>query len=135
MLWWHYTAQSIFLRGSEFARCLSSFPGMAHHPVTQTSKVQGDCTGLAIISYQPRQQLAEASQAYWARTLNSPDKSVVHCVDLQDTSVSSTERTVRSWMREHHQLELFIRLHLGKNDSCDEIPVSSALQQESRDFL
>lgn len=127
MLWRHYTARSIFLRGSAFARCLSSFPGTAHHPVTQTSKVQGDCTGLAITSYQPRQQLAEASQAYWARTLNSPDKSVVHCVerDLQDTSVSSTERSVCSWMREHQQLEL----HLGKNGSCDEMPVSPALQQ------
>lgn len=72
---------------------------------SEASKVQGDGAGLAITRHQPCQQLAEELQAYRARTLNSPDKSAVRCAEqcFQNTSVSSTERTLRSWRREYHQ--------------------------------
>lgn len=79
---------------------LSSFPAAAHQLMTETSKVQGECTGLPMTSYQPCQAVSRG------RSLNSPDKSAVHCVEqgFQNTSVSSTERTIG--------LELFVTLHL-----------------------
>lgn len=73
---------------------------------SETSKVQGDCPGLAVTNYQPCQKLAEELRACWARSLNSPDKSAVQCVEqcFQNTSVSSTERTTCSWRRDGRQV-------------------------------
>lgn len=111
----------------------------------QTSKVQGDCAGLAITSYQPCQQLAEELQAYWARSLNSPDKSAVRCAEqhFQNTSVSSTERTGCSWRRQYHKAGAVCNTsRWGTMAIVMQCPASPALQQvrqiskfqESRDF-
>ena len=112
---------------------------------SETSKVQGDCAGLSITSYQPCQQLAEELQAYWARSLNSPDKSAVHCAEqrFQNTSVSSTERTAHSWRTEYQQAGAVCNTSLrGTMAIAMQCPASPALQQvqriskfqESRDF-